>query len=83
MIIHPTIILIEMVHVHIVQINIYVKKKNVNHVIKNHLHLIHKFIVGVLKIQIHHVVSLKDLKCHAYLIVIYVDLNLNQSYLMY
>ena len=72
-----------MVHVHIVQINIYVKKKNVNHVIKNHLHLIHRFTVGVLKIQIRHGVSLKGLKLHVYLIVMYVILNLNQNYTMF
>jgi len=81
--IHQIIIIIEMVHVHIVQINIYARMKNVNHVFKNHLLLIHKYIVGAKKIQFLQELYLRVQTYQGYLIAIYVILNLNQNYTMY
>ena len=77
------IILIAMVHVHIVQINIYARMKTVNHAFKNHLLLIHKFTVGVQKIQFLQENYLRVQKPLVYLIAIYVIRNLNQNCTMY
>jgi hypothetical protein len=80
--IHQIIIIIEMDHAPIVPINTYVNRKIVNLVIKNHLLLIHRFTVGVLKTQTCHENYSRVQKPLAYLIVIYVILNLNQNYTM-
>ena len=62
MIIHLIIIIKEVARVPIVQINTCVKRTTVNHVFRNHLRRILKFIAGAIKIQFFLVNSLKGLK---------------------
>jgi len=77
-----SILLTEMVHALIVPINTYAKKI-VNHVFKNHLLHILRFIVGAIKIQCYLVNSLKVLKQHVSLIVMYAIANFILEHIMF
>ena len=71
-----------MVHVHIAQVNICVKKMIVLYAFKNHLRRILKYIVGVRKIKQFQENYLKAQKLPVHLTVIYVSPNLNRNYIM-